>query len=206
MNHQQINQGAPDPSLKWERFPFREVSSVLYRVCRKGLEAGWFSSDGSGRFDLRAPHGTCYLATEWPPAVLEVLGGELRGGLVCEEFFADRQVSLVAVRGYRLADTTHAHAATYGATSQLATIAPYEVPHAWAKFFHSLGWSGILYRLRFDPTAPPVGVAIFGDAGIQDLDVLRYEPFGPGHFRLLWQAYGIRVLPRPHLTEVVVVE
>jgi hypothetical protein len=206
VSHEDIRQAAPETRTDWIKFPHKLLLGALYRVCRKGLGAGWFSSDGGGRFDLQPPQGTCYLSTDWPPAVLEVLGVEVRDGILCEDFFADRQLAIVNVRDCRLADTTHAQAAAYGVTSQLSTMTPYDIPQAWANFFHSAGWPGMLYRLRFDPTAPPVGVAMFGDAGAQDLDVLRDETFGETHFRVLWQAYGIKVLPRPELADLMIAD
>jgi hypothetical protein len=68
------------------------------------------------------------------------------------------------------------------------------------------GWSGILYRLRFDPTAPPVGVALFGDSGVQDVDLLREEAFGEDHYNVLWRMYGVRVLSRPALEDLLIAE
>ena len=92
MSHDQIQQGEPDvTSSEWSRFPERLITQVLYRIHSATLGVAWFSSSGKGRFDLEIPRGTCYLATDRPPAVLEVLGGEFRGGLVCEDFFEDRR-------------------------------------------------------------------------------------------------------------------
>ncbi|MGN6634758.1 MAG: RES domain-containing protein, partial [Oryzihumus sp.] len=51
-------------------------------LCRAHLAANgpwWFSHDGGGRFDLPAPRGTCYLATDPAAAVRERLGAVLGG-------------------------------------------------------------------------------------------------------------------------------
>ena len=58
----------------------------MHRVRRS---AWWFSSDGSGRFDLPVPHGTCYLAEEPLAALLEVTRGLT---ILSEDFLADRRL------------------------------------------------------------------------------------------------------------------
>lgn len=52
-------------------FPATSPPSRLVRVCRAGSSTCWYSSDGSGRFDLRPPEGTCYLATDAYAAIRE---------------------------------------------------------------------------------------------------------------------------------------
>ena len=69
--------GAPPAELS--RFPRARLTSdtVLYRAHTRGRSPWWFSSDLSGRFDLLAPHGTCYLATDVETALRERFGHEL---------------------------------------------------------------------------------------------------------------------------------
>lgn len=44
----------------------------VYRIFHRDHLPWWFSSDGSGRFDLAIPGGTCYLAEEPLGAFVEV--------------------------------------------------------------------------------------------------------------------------------------
>ncbi|HEY3140297.1 MAG TPA: hypothetical protein VGJ86_04170, partial [Acidimicrobiales bacterium] len=77
----------------------------LVRVCRRGRDTWWFSSDGSGRFDLAPPHGTCYLATDPIGALREAS----RGGPVSSTWVAQRELRTVTPPDPtgRLAATTH---------------------------------------------------------------------------------------------------
>lgn len=45
-------------------FPTSFSPRSLVRVGRRTNHTWWFSSDGSGRFDLDSPEGTCYFATD----------------------------------------------------------------------------------------------------------------------------------------------
>lgn len=45
-------------------FPAAAAPKRLVRVCRAENGTWWFSSDGSGRFDLDPPEGTCYFAAD----------------------------------------------------------------------------------------------------------------------------------------------
>lgn len=45
-------------------FPWAHPPATLHRVCRQENGTWWFSSDGSGRFDLGPPEGTCYFSTD----------------------------------------------------------------------------------------------------------------------------------------------
>jgi hypothetical protein len=201
-----VQQQPPDPTRDWSQFPERIVVEVLYRIHFAEYEAGWFSSSGDGRFDLAHPRGTCYLSISWPPAVLEVLGGEMRGGLVCMDFFEGRRLSIVSLDPCRLADIAHPRAAGYDVTAQLATMTPYDIPQQWANFLDATEWSGIAYRLRFDPSAPDAGVALFGASGLHPLQILTAHHFGEEHFQILRNRYGVRVLPKPEFEHLLVVD
>jgi hypothetical protein len=50
----------------------------------------WFSSSLEGCFDLPAPDGTCYLASDELGAMLERLGAELLPGGCAPRFIARR--------------------------------------------------------------------------------------------------------------------
>jgi len=128
-------------------------------VCRRGRGTWWFSSDGSGRFDLNPPQGTCYLAGDRIGAVREAT----RGGPVSTTWVADREFRTVGPPDPegRLAATTRQAAARFGLTTELVTVVPYALARRWAQAFHQAGFAGI----RHDPRARPSGVSLFGPAG-----------------------------------------
>jgi hypothetical protein len=123
----------------------------------------WFSSDGSGRFDLKAPDGTCYFATDAYAAIREAS----RLGPVTPAWIADREVRHVTPPNprSRLAATTRRSAGAYGLTNELVTMLPYDLPREWAAAFRAHGFDGIRHMLRHDPRARPGGVSWFGRIG-----------------------------------------
>jgi hypothetical protein len=132
-----VVQSPPDDDADLRRFPRRTLraATVLHRVARR---APWWScSDGLCRFDLRAPHGTCYLAHDDVGALLEVIGAELAGGVVSEEFLAARRIHRLALDAdVVLADTASRRAAGFGVTNELSSMADYAIPQAWAATLH----------------------------------------------------------------------
>jgi hypothetical protein len=179
-----------------------DAGTPVFRVVRRGHGPWWFSGDGSGRFDLEAPAGTCYLATTPVAALLEALGPELAGGrAVAPEAFADRELRDLALpRRVRLADAASRRAAGFGITAELTAIVPYDLPRAWARALAAARFDGIRSTLRHDPASRPEGVALFGAAG----ERARWRR---GRARAISGALtaeleaetGIRVLARPAL-------
>jgi hypothetical protein len=135
----------------------------LLRVCRSERTTWWFSSDGSGRFDLAPPEGTCYLATDAYAAVREAsrLGPVTPGWVQAREL---REVAPPDPKA-RLAATTRRAAGRFGITTELSTLLPYDLPRRWAAAFRRHGLAGIRHELRHDPRARPSGLALFGSAG-----------------------------------------
>lgn len=153
----------PEPPASLRGFPASPVPARLVRVCRRGRGTWWFSSDGSGRFDLEPPLGTCYLATDATAAVREAT----RGGPVTTTWMIQRELRTVTPpdpQG-RLAATTRQAAVRFGLTTELVTVVPYDLPRSWAQAFHHAGFAGIRHELRHDPRARPTGVSLFGPAG-----------------------------------------
>lgn len=144
-------------------FPATSPPSRLARVCRAGSSTWWYSSDGSGRFDLRPPEGTCYLATDAYAAIREAS----RLGPVSTGWVHARELREVAPpdQDARLAATTRKAAGRYGVTTELVTLVPYDLPRRWAAAFRVHGFDGIRHQLRHDQRARPSGVALFGPAG-----------------------------------------
>lgn len=161
-------------------------------MCRSGRAPWWFSADGSGRFDLDPPEGTCYLATDAFAAIREAT----RLGPVSTIWLADRELRRVTAPdpGARLAATTRQAAGRYGVTTELATVVPYDLPRRWAAAFRAVGFDGIRHQLRHDQRARPSGVALFGQAGSADLDDGTATPLTVASLK----AAGVAVLPPPH--------
>jgi hypothetical protein len=132
-------------------------------VCRATSGTWWYSSDGSGRFDLRRPEGTCYLATDAYAAIREAS----RLGPVSTDWVHARVLREVTPPDpdARLAATTRKAAGRYGVTTELVTLVPYDLPRRWATAFRAHGFDGIRHKLRHDQRARPSGIALFGMAG-----------------------------------------
>ncbi len=181
-------------------FPFSRVPAELVRVCRSGRGTWWFSSDGSGRFDLVPPAGTCYLATDAYAAVREAS----RLGPVTPAWVAARDLRRVAPPDpeARLAATTHRAAGRFGVTTELATVLPHALPRRWAAAFRSLGFAGVRHDLRHDPRARPSGVALFGRAGATRRDDGERQRLTPA----MATECGVEVLPPPRAAELTMVD
>jgi hypothetical protein len=152
---------APPADLR--RFPsFRLTPArALCRVHRRDRGPWWFSHDGSGRFDLPPPRGTCYLAESPLGAFVEVFR-EI--ALVFQAVVDARRVSTLRVpAAVRLADCTRARA--FGLTAEIHATEEYAATQRWAAAFAAAGFAGVRYLVRHDPSARSVGVALFGAAG-----------------------------------------
>src|SRR3954466_15315248 len=96
---------APDALI---RFPVWHVhaGTTFHRVTHGEHGPWWFSSDGSGRFDLVSPRGTCHLADDPVLAMLEVFG-ELVPRAVSTDWLTSRRLwSLDLPAQCDAADTT----------------------------------------------------------------------------------------------------
>jgi hypothetical protein len=153
----------------------------LHRAHTAGNSPWWFSSDLSGRFDLTAPNGTCYLATDLTSALRERFGHALvRQGVVTFEAAARTVVSTLQVPDARwLANICSPRAAAFrGMTREIGTCPSYRLPQEWAAAFFSSGrHAGIRYQTRFSTSAAANAVALFDDAGQHHWPVDR-SPLG----------------------------
>jgi hypothetical protein len=173
-------------------FPAAPPPARLLRICRRPNGTWWYSHDGSGRFDLQGPEGTCYFATDAYAAIREAT----RLGPVTPQWVAEREVRRVPPPDprARLSATTRKAAGAYGLTQELVTIVPYDLPRRWAAAFRAHGFDGIRHQLRHDPRARPSGVALFARAGASsEPDGVR-APLAVTEV----QAAGVRVLEPPH--------
>ncbi len=171
-SRQRVAQGPPPAGL--EGFPTRAVpeGSTLHRAHLAARGPWWFGHDGGGRFDLPAPRGTCYLASDPVSALRERIGPVLgSAGAVPETLVADVVVSaLVAPRTWHVGDLQVPGAGSFGVTRELETMVPYAVPQAWARALDSAGHDGVAYGPRFTP-GDSSAVAVFGEEGSRDWPV-----------------------------------
>jgi hypothetical protein len=172
-------------------FPDAAVPVRLERVCRAEHGTWYFSSDGSGRFDVQ-PEGTCYFATDEYAALREAS----RLGPVSIAWVRDRELRTVKPPAARLAHTTHADAGRFGLTNELVTAVPYALPQVWATAFRDLGMDGIQHLLRHDQRGLPSGVSLFGKPGVQRRSAGRARPLT----REMLAAAGVAVSDPPHST------
>lgn len=193
----------PQPTLlppgELTGFPVAAPPARLYRVCRSGNGTWWFSSDGSGRFDLEPPEGTCYFATDPYAAIREAS----RLGPVTPGWIAEREARIVSPPDPppRLAATTRKAAGRFGVTPELVTLVPYDLPRRWAAAFRAQGFGGIRHQLRHDPRARPSGVSLFGPAGAGTAPNGERRPLEARDL----EAAGVRILAIPHSAVLTVV-
>lgn len=159
----------------------------------------WFSSAG-GRFDLKAPLGTCYLALDSATAIRECVGEILSSsGVISEEFAQQRCVSTLSVPvRLVLADCCAERAADFGLTREISTLTPYRIPQAWAMEFSEI-FSGILYQSRFTTGSKANSIGIFGESGA---GVWKTDS-APTSFALEARRLGFQLVSRPRSVRII---
>lgn len=173
----------------------------LYRSHRRENGPWWFSYEESGRFDLSAPHGTCYLADDATAALREGLGRAAVSGVVDAAELEDRVVStLVVAEPMSLADTTSARAANHGMTKEISTDTPYSRTQEWAAAWFLKGFLGIRYAGRFSTSHTSRCFALFGRAGAYSSAAV--DP-SPERAEAVAIRAGIRLTGRPTVVQIV---
>jgi RES domain len=191
---------APDPDQSLSSFPAvtLRTNQHFYRCTRTANGPWWFSSSGGGRFDLRSPRGTCYLATDATTAVREALGPIDGSRVVTRQWFEDRSVRRLRLpRPTRVANTYAETASSHGVTLEISTIVPYDIPQTWAVALDQAGYGGVTYLLRHS-AAPRRGIALFGATGERTSwrrGIAR--PLDDSMIRSLERAFGITIADRP---------
>lgn len=109
-----------------------------------------------GRFDVAAPHGTCYLGETPGVGARERCGRFLAYGMpIPEEHYEGRVVSTVlvadAVGDAVIADLAHPDAAKHQVTGELAAGNDYDLSAQWARALLRDGFDGLRYPPRFTP-------------------------------------------------------
>jgi len=184
---------------RFPRFTLK-TSKKLFRAHRKMNGPWWFSSNGTGRFDLPGSKGTCYLADSAAAALREALGGPLvKAGVIDSAALDDRVISTLTVdRPLSLADTTSSKAANHGITKEISTVG-YAVPQAWAKAWAGEGLDGVRYAGRFSTAQRDRCYALFGPAGASPALV---DP-APQPAAKTAEKAGIRIVSRPVSVTIV---
>ena len=157
------------PDVPLARFPATKAGAVqpFYRSTAVGRTPWWFGSEGTQRFDLLAPNGTCYLATDLETAIRE-RGREtlMATGKLTRAFVESMQVyELHLPSPAKLANTTAKRAVNFKANRELSVVTDYSITCAWAAAFHQAGFNGIAYASRFTSGQRWNAVALFGPAG-----------------------------------------
>lgn len=145
---------------------------VLHRVFRADRPSPWwFSSapddpDEGGRFDLRAPDGSCYLATSAAAAVLEAFADFGRGLLPASELRGRARAEVKAPPGSpRAARLTAARARAAGVTRALWAGPDRALTQRWAAALRRAGWRALWHGTQHDPTGLARSVTLFDLAG-----------------------------------------
>jgi hypothetical protein len=164
---------------------------AIYRLHRRTRRPWYFSTSGTGRFDLPEPDGTCYAALDPAVAFVEVFYGFR---IVSTEELVDVVVSTMEVEApsaLRLADCTNPRAAAYGVTSEINTTVDYALTQRWAAALREAGFDGVRYWARHDPGRGPA-VALFGPAGqSEDHPEAATQPVDPALQADVTRRYGI---------------
>jgi len=161
----------------------------------------------AGRFDLPAPHGTCYLASDPLAALLELLGAELERWIVSREFLAERRLRELKIpRELSIADLTSREAIGFGITAEIGTLVPYTLPQAWAAKLHEARFGGLVYWLRHDPSRAE-GWAFFGPEGERKSYRRGRElPISSQLIERLWRECRIAVARTPMSGDLTIVD
>jgi hypothetical protein len=164
-----------EPPSRWalRSLPTRRLDRLrLWRVHRATRGPWWFSSlspedpGRSGRFDLPAPNGSCYLASTRTTAILEALQ-DFGGGLLPAAALKARVISNVEVPAGapHAAALTAAKAAAVGVNVGLWADRDRMLTHAWAAELHGAGWQALHHGAQHDPTGRGRSVTLFDHSG-----------------------------------------
>jgi len=108
-----------------------------------------FSSAGTGRYDLAAPCGTCYLASSADAAVRERIGPDLAAQrIVPASLLRDRVISRLSLPAPVPVANVDVAATRFSVTSQLPVMVPYRIPQALAAALAAAGFADLFTRLR----------------------------------------------------------
>ncbi|MGQ0625726.1 MAG: hypothetical protein ACT4PP_13905 [Sporichthyaceae bacterium] len=174
----------PPSAAVLRRLPAERLAGrVLHRIYSARRDSPWWFAtqpaqpqDG-GRFDLPAPHGSCYLAGGVAAATVEALQDLLGRGLLQRRVLerlsrAQIDAPSTAPRAARL---TTAAAGAVGVTAALWAGPDRALTQRWAAALHR-AWDAIYTGVQHDPTGRGRAVTLFDDAG-------EHPPYGDAAWR-----------------------
>ena len=191
--------GSPPSSL--HDFPSSMLPEIipLLRVHQSTYGPWWFASGtgapDEGRFDLRAPSGTCYVAEQAYGAFLEAFQDWIDVSIpIPYATVQRRRVSTLHLpAAVRLADCTAEAARSFGVTSEMHTSKERALTQEWAAAFFRAGFDGIRYFASNDPSMSQVSLALFSDAGEQRWPVATTYSMPASFLLEVERRFGIRV-------------
>jgi hypothetical protein len=163
--------GLAEPPRDLDGFPRAGEIAELHRLSEYP-GAWWYShvhapgEDTGGRFDLTAPHGTCYLAASLDGALVEKLLRARTKVVVAERLHELFHATIEVRRTPPTADLTSPRATGYGVNAEIHTTLDYPLTRRWAQALRAAGWRALRHLLRGDNTGSTVGLALFGRAGL----------------------------------------
>lgn len=168
--------------------------AYVWRVTKANSRPWYFSSAGTGRFDLVAPNGTCYVALKATTALLEVF----RQPQIERSDLDQRRIwKLEIPKPVRLANLLSSRAFSFGLTKAISAGNNYSDSQELAAGFSASGFDGIYYTARHPPNQNHVCVSVFGSAGENTTwPISSPEPITRRFIRLL-RSYGVVVLDTP---------
>lgn len=182
--------GYPEEDL-WEGF-------VLYRSHDASYGPWFFSSvlpesnTEGGRFDVSAPHGTCYTSLVPTTTLRERFGPQfLSVGAVTADAVAATKVSRILLQEHATVALTSAELAANFHTRELVATDDYALTQQWAEAFREHGFDGVVYESRFTTVADATAVGLFGEAGPKSWPV-----DGEEDVKALLKKAGMNVLSR----------
>jgi RES domain len=191
----------PLPPAGLGDFPRRRLPPgfPLFRIHRARFGLWHYSNAGNGRFDLVGlpERGTCYFAEQPEGCFLEVFRSYPVA--VPEEELSARLLTRIELpRGLELADCTDSRTRVWGLTAEIHSTPAYQETQAWAEAFARLGFDGLRYFVRHDPSQQLAGIALFGPAGSPaGLPESRGGPIREEVLHEVERRFGIKVLSAP---------
>lgn len=169
---------------------------VLARIHRVGNDARYFGSSGDYRFDLASPRGSLYAAETAVGSFIEVFRAV--------PFVPQAEVDVRLLAGIRVpderrvADCTASGSRRFGLTGAIHSTPDHALCQRWAEAFAAAGFAGMRYRGSHDPSMTEIGLALFGQAGVDEsIAVDEDAPIPPDVVDEVRSRFGVLVLPTP---------
>ncbi|MEO7122950.1 MAG: RES family NAD+ phosphorylase [Lacisediminihabitans sp.] len=173
-SRQTVVQKGPTADTDLSNFPVISVSGVLYRAHSTAHGPWYFDSGDGGRFNLEAPEGTCYAASDIWSATRERLADFFAiAGQSLAEAKADKfhVTELTLETAIKCANLDSAFVVESNITRELSSMEDYSVSRSWATAFRNEQFEGMFYPSRFT-AGPATAVAMFGAAGEHSLGLI----------------------------------